>query len=150
MYADKYEFNYKGDSVIADKFFFSGSDQEWILYSRNKYFYSGGHIISRESFNYSNGTVFSYYKSESEYNEQGDVIRSTSESNGTETVTEYEYTYVFDDVGNITERTSFDGVNTRRLVYYYENGGSNIENFNVPISPDSYIVSLSPYTNVFK
>jgi hypothetical protein len=147
----KYEFEYEGDSVFAERYGYNEQDQEWILLSSYRCCYSGGHMSARESYQYSNGEAISYYKATYEYNEQGDLILLTeSDSEGWVNVTEYEYTYVFDDYGNITERAYASGDNTGKILYYYENGGSNVDVFNIPNGPDYYFFNLNMYTNGFK
>jgi hypothetical protein len=147
----KYEFEYEGDFVVVDRFVYNEPDQEWILRNRFEYGYSGGLITSREYYEYNNGEVIYHYKTTTEYNEQGDAIRVTeTDPEGEVTITEYHYTYVFDEYGAITERTFSSEDYTRKILYYYETGGSNVDDFNVPNSPESFYFTLNEYTNAFK
>ncbi|MBN1414897.1 MAG: hypothetical protein JW973_07340 [Bacteroidales bacterium] len=136
---ERYIFEYKGDSIIADRYYFDRNDQVWTLYRRMKYFFINNLVSSKEQLN--GPDLEPYTKTEYQYNEKGDITQyKYSYADGESYVTTSTYTY--DEYGNIAEMTSVSSGSTNKYLYFYESGGSNIEDFTTPASPSAYYYNL--------
>lgn len=133
----KTEFTFKDDSIISVRYYYNLKNQSWNPANEYKYYYINELLVSREYFIIQYEDVISIYKRSYDYNEKDDLIQETYYDYQSETSSIAYHTLKYDEYDNITEvSTSYsDDDDTRKLIYFYEVGGTNKELLKRPVEP---------------
>jgi hypothetical protein len=139
VYYYKYEFDYAGDKIEGRRYFWN--EEDWILYDIIEAYYSNGSCIKIDLYYVDDGVETWYSTSEYTYNNHGDMIQREYYSKYSDEHKYDYYTTTYDENDNLIEVEYGD----YRYTYFYERGETNIDDFDVPLDPNtgfSFFMSL--------